>query len=745
METYYLIAVVILILLAMSDLVVGVANDAVNFLNSSIGSKVAPRHWILLVASAGVLVGSFFSSGMMEVARKGVFYPQNFYMSEIMVIFLAVMLTDVIVLDFFNTFGLPTSTTVSLVFELLGSAVAVSIFKIMGNDESLSNLGNYINSGKALAIISGILISVVVAFVVGTVVQYFARFLFTFNYKKSINYVGSIWGGFALTAITYFIVMKGVQGASIINESVLNYINEHTVLILLYSFLVWAVIFQILISVFKLNILRFVVLMGTFALALSFAGNDLVNFIGVSLAGLKSYQIHLANPGVAPDQLLMTDLAGPVTTNFIYLFIAGLIMVITLWTSRKARTVTETEVGLSRQDAGVERFGSTQFSRTLVRAMRGLSNNTGGIMPKFIKKFLESRFDTSKAPKYKNPNDAPAFDLIRASVNLVVSSILISSATSLKLPLSTTYVTFMVAMGTSLSDKAWGRESAVYRITGVLTVISGWFFTAFVTFTMAFIMAAALYYGKTPALIILVAIAVGLLIKSHLLHKKKVEAAKVDEEILATDDSVVKKCTKEVNKSLKDVLKTFTKTIEGLTNEDRKTLKQVNKDVEELNAEAKKLKYNVYTVLKKLEADSIETGHYYIQVIDYLREIAHSLTFVVSPSLQHIDNQHKGLTKAQASELKEISENISVFFDDIMKMIKENDYTGVPDAIKKQQDILEIVNDARKKQVKRIKQSETGTRNSVLYLGLLNEIKNIMLHTVNLMKAQRDFILNNID
>lgn len=745
METYYLIAVVILILLAMSDLVVGVANDAVNFLNSSIGSKVAPRHWILLVASAGVLVGSFFSSGMMEVARKGVFYPQNFYMSEIMVIFLAVMLTDVIVLDFFNTFGLPTSTTVSLVFELLGSAVAVSIFKIMGNNESLSNLGNYINSGKALAIISGILISVVVAFIVGTIVQYFARFLFTFNYKKSINYVGSIWGGIALTAITYFIVMKGVQGASIINESVMTYIKENTLLILFYSFLVWGVIFQILISVFKLNILRFVVLMGTFALALSFAGNDLVNFIGVSMAGLKSFQIHLANPGVAADQLLMTDLAGPVTTNFLYLFIAGLIMVVTLWTSRKAKTVTETEVGLARQDAGVERFGSTQFSRTLVRAMRGLSNNTGGIMPKSVRNFIDNRFDTSKAPKYKNPNDAPAFDLIRASVNLVVSSILISSATSLKLPLSTTYVTFMVAMGTSLSDKAWGRESAVYRITGVLTVISGWFFTAFVTFTMAFLMAAALYYGKTPALIILVAIAVGLLIKSHLLHKKKVEAAKVEDETLATDDSIVKKCTKEVTKSLKDVLKTFTKTVEGLTNEDRKTLKQVNKDVEELNAEAKKLKYNVYTVLKKLEADSIETGHYYIQVIDYLREIAHSLTFVVSPSLQHIENQHKGLTKTQAAELKEISENISVFFDDIMKMIKENDYTGVPDTIKKQQDILEIVNDARKKQVKRIKQSETGTRNSVLYLGLLNEIKNIMLHTVNLMKAQRDFILNNID
>ncbi len=745
METYYLFIVLILMLLAISDLVVGVANDAVNFLNSAIGSRVAPRHWILIVASLGVLVGSLFSSGMMEVARKGVFYPQNFYMSEIMVIFLAVMITDVIVLDFFNTFGLPTSTTVSLVFELLGSAVAVSIFKMMGNEESLTNLGNYINSAKALGIISAILISVVVAFVTGTVIQYFARFLFTFNYKKNIKYVGSIWGGIALTAITYFIVMKGVQGSSMLSGSVMTYIKEHTFLILIYSFLIWGAIFQILISLFNLNILRFIVLVGTFALALSFAGNDLVNFIGVSMAGLKSYEILQANPGVSPDQLLMHDLAGEVNTNFIYLFIAGLIMVITLWTSRKAKTVTETEVGLGRQDSGMERFGSTQFSRSLVRVVRNFSNRTGRFVPKSVSSFFEKRFDTSKAPRYTNPNDAPAFDLIRASVNLVVSSILISSATSLKLPLSTTYVTFMVAMGTSLSDKAWGRESAVYRITGVLTVISGWFFTAFVTFTMAFIIAAALFYGKTPALIIVLAIAVGLIIKSHFIHKKRTDAEKIDEDTLTTDDGIVKKCTKEVTKSLKDVLRTFTKTIEGLTNEDRKTLKQVNKDVEDLNAEAKKLKYNVYTVLKKLEADSIETGHYYIQVIDYLREIAHSLTFVVSPSLQHIENQHKGLTKAQAAELKRISEDISVFFDDIMKMIKENDYTGVPDAIKKQQDILEIVNDARKKQVKRIKQNETGTRNSVLYLGLLNEIKNIMLHTVNLMKAQRDFILNNID
>ncbi|MHC1705854.1 MAG: anion permease [Tenuifilaceae bacterium] len=744
MDTYYLIVVIVLMLLAVSDLVVGVANDAVNFLNSSIGAKVAPRHWILFVASLGVVIGSLFSSGMMEVARKGIFRPENFYLDEIMIIFLAVMITDVIVLDFFNTHGLPTSTTVSLVFELLGAAVAVSIYKMLGSEESLSNLGNYINSAKALAIISGILISVVVAFITGILIQFIARFLFTFNLKRSMKVVGGIWGGISLTAITYFIVMKGVQGSSIFNEQLLNYINEHTLLILLYSFLVWTAIFQILISVFNLNVLRFVVLAGTFALALSFAGNDLVNFIGVSLAGLKSYQIHIANPGVAPDQLLMTELAGPVTTNYIFLLISGVIMVITLWTSPKARTVTETEVGLSRQDSGAERFGSTQFSRTLVGAVRSVSNKTSWLIPNVVKKIISKRFDTSKAQTYKNQNDAPSFDLIRASVNLVVSSILISMATSLKLPLSTTYVTFMVAMGSSLSDKAWGRESAVYRITGVLTVIAGWFFTAFLTFTMAFLMATALYYGKIPAFIILLAIAVGLIIKSNLIHKKKVKKNKIDDESFATEDSIVKKCNREVNKSLEYILKTFTKTIEGLTNEDRKLLKQVNNEVEELNIEAKKLKYNVYSVLKQLEAFSIETGHYYIQVIDYLREIAHSLTFVSSPSLQHIENHHKGLTKIQTEELKEISGDISIFFDDIIKMIKENDYTNVPEAIKKQQQILELLNDVRRKQVKRIKQNETGTRNSILYLGLLNEIKNIMLLTINLLKAQRDFILNNV-
>lgn len=746
MENYYLIIVLVLMGLAVLDLVVGVSNDAVNFLNSAIGSKVAPRYIIMIIASIGIVIGATFSSGMMEVARKSIFHPDQFFLPELMMIFLAVMITDVLLLDIFNTFGMPTSTTVSLVFELLGAAVAISLIKISNNGESFANLSNYINSAKALAIISGILISVVVAFLAGSIIQYITRIIFTFQYEKNFKYFGSIWGGIALTAITYFILMKGVEGSPIIEPEVMAYIKGHTTTILMYMFVLWTVIFQICISILKWNTLRFVVLVGTFALALSFAGNDLVNFIGVFMAGLKSYQIHIANPGIPADQLLMTDLTKPVATNIFYLMIAGLIMVITLWLSRKARTVTETEINLSRQDTGTERFGSTQLSRSIVRVFRNLSRDTEKILPKRVNRFLESRFTPAKSTGQRMA-DAPSFDLIRASVNLTVASILISSATSLKLPLSTTYVTFMVAMGSSLADKAWGRESAVYRITGVLIVIAGWFFTAFIAFTVSFLIAGILYYGGVFAVVVMILIAVALIIKSYMMHRKKEQQKASDRalEELAMEDSLINKCTKDVNKSLNDILRIYNQTVTGLTLEDRKLLKQLDQDVEDLNIEAKKLKYNVYTVLKELQADAIETGHYYVQVIDYLREIAHSLTFVTGPAFEHIDNNHKGFTKSQNQELIEISNMISKLFELIMVMVKDNDYTAVPDAIKMQQKVLEMLNDARKKQIKRIKQNDAGTRNSILYLAIINETKNIMLHTVNLLKAQRDFILNNVD
>jgi Na+/phosphate symporter len=442
----------------------------------------------------------------------------------------------------------------------------------------------------------------------------------------------------------------------------------------------------------------------------------------------------------------MTDLTKPVATNIFYLMIAGLIMVITLWLSRKARTVTETEINLSRQDTGTERFGSTQLSRSIVRVFRNLSRDTDKVLPKSVNRFLESRFTPVKSTG-KRMADAPSFDLIRASVNLTVASILISSATSLKLPLSTTYVTFMVAMGSSLADKAWGRESAVYRITGVLTVIAGWFFTAFIAFTVSFLIAGILYYGGVFAVVVMILIAVALIIKSYMMHRKKEQQKASDRalEELAMEDSLINKCTKDVNKSLNDILKIYNQTVTGLTLEDRKLLKQLDKDVEDLNVEAKKLKYNVYTILKELQADAIETGHYYVQVIDYLREIAHSLTFVTGPAYEHIDNNHKGFTKNQNQELIEISNMISKLFELIMIMVKDNDYTAVPEAIKMQQSVLEMLNDARKKQIKRIKQNEAGTRNSILYLAIINETKNIMLHTVNLLKAQRDFILNHVE
>src|SRR6056297_1715023 len=525
MENFYLILVVILFALAISDLIVGVSNDAVNFLNSAIGSKVAPRHVIMIIASVGIIVGTTFSSGMMEVARKGIFHPDQFYFSEIMMIFLAVMLTDILLLDFFSTFGLPTSTTVSIVFELLGAAVAVSLIKLGSDAETANTLAGYINSTKALAIISGILLSVIVAFIIGAIVQFFVRIAFTYDYKKYIKYFGSVWGGIAITAITYFIVVKGAKGSSLIDAQGVKWIQENTGLILLVSFVGWSLILQAIYAIAKVNIFRGIVLVGTFALAMAFAGNDLVNFIGVPVAGFRSFMDINSTAGADPDSYLMTALTGEVKTNTFILLIAGIIMVITLWLSKKARSVTETEINLSRQEEGYERFGSSGISRLLVRKALEFNSFITNAVPDKILKKIQKRFafhneDEQKSRKDKKEEKA-YFDLVRASVNLTVASIIISFATSLKLPLSTTYVTFMVAMGTSLSDKAWGRESAVYRITGVFTVIGGWFFTALIAFTVAFIVANIITHGGIIAIGGMVVLAIIFLIRTHSIHKNK--------------------------------------------------------------------------------------------------------------------------------------------------------------------------------------------------------------------------------
>lgn len=742
MENIYLILVVVLFVLAISDLVVGVSNDAVNFLNSAIGAKAAPFKIIMAVAALGVFIGATFSSGMMEVARKSMFNPEHFYFQEIMIIFLAVMITDVVLLDLFNTFGMPTSTTVSIVFELLGAAVGVAIIKVM-NDPSVS-MSQYINSAKALAIISGILISVVVSFTTGAIVQYLTRAVFSFRYQKRIKYLGSLWGGIAITAITYFILVKGANGASFMTAETKSWINSNSKLIIVYSLLGWTALLQIFHWLFKLNILKLTVLVGTFALAMAFAGNDLVNFIGVPLAGFDAYKAYMATPGATPANFLMGSLANPVKTETYILLIAGLVMVITLWTSKKAHRVVKTSVDLSRQGEGDERFGSSFFARSLVRGSIALSNSVSSVIPAPIKNYLNKQFEMPDEPVSKKA-DAPAFDMLRASVNLVVASILIASATSLKLPLSTTYVTFMVAMGTSLSDRAWGRDSAVYRITGVLSVIGGWFFTAFSAFTITLMVALAISFGGFWAIGALLALAIFLLVRTHLYAKKSDSQAKASElEIEETEgelasDRILEQCKGSVADVLQQVSGLYLKTLISFESEDRKQLKEATKEVEALNQQTKKMKTNIYRTVRKLQEESIDSGLYYVQVLDYLRETAHCLNYVTKPCWEHLDNNHKTFSDEQFYDINNLQVKVKGILQKSVNMIELDKYEQLPKLLEEQAKILEHLRLLRKTQLKRIKKEKSGTRISMLYLGILHETQNMMLHLVNLLKAQRDF------
>lgn len=758
MENIYLILVVILFFLAASDLVVGVSNDAVNFLNSAIGAKTASFRTILFIASIGIFVGATFSTGMMEVARKGIFNPQHFYFGEIMIVFLAVMITDVILLDTFNTFGLPTSTTVSLVFELMGAAVAVSLFKLAAEGgqtivvdgvERLANLGDYINSAKSLAIITGILSSVVVAFTAGAIIQFLVRLVFSFKYEVKLKFLGSVWGGIAITAITYFLLIKGAKGAVFMSADTKALIKDNTNLIILYSFIAWTILLQILKLIFKADILKIVVLTGTFALAMAFAGNDLVNFIGVPLAGFSSYQAFVGQTEFGPDGLLMNALAAKTAVPPYMLIIAGAIMVLTLWFSKKAKNVTKTELALSRQQEGEERFGSSFLARSIVRSTIKTSESLGKILPKPIMNFISRQFDSSDYDEKRQAmgNDAPSFDMIRASVNLVVSSILISIATSYKLPLSTTYVTFMVAMGTSLSDRSWGRESAVYRVTGVLSVIGGWFFTAFSAFTAAFLFASLIKWLGLWAIFALVTLAIYFIYNTHILNKKRnaeevdlkeIEIDEIDGEILP--GKVLEKCKLSVNKVLGNISDSYSQVIVAFEAEDRKALKKVTKDVKELNQKTKSLRHNIYSTVRKLQEEAMDSSLYYVQVIDYLRESAHCLSFIVNPVFEHFDNNHKVFNADQFAEIKELQEKINKFFKTSIQTISASSFENLDEVIDTQQKLIDQIKQLRKAQLKRIKKDKSGTKVSLLYLNLLHESQNMLLHIGNLLKAQRDFV-----
>jgi phosphate/sulfate permease len=739
-ENIYLALVIVLFILAISDLVVGVSNDAVNFLNSAIGSKAASFKVIMIIAGVGVLFGATFSSGMMEIARSGIFHPDKFYFSEIMLIFLAVMITDVILLDTFNTYGLPTSTTVSIVFELLGASVAIAVMKISHNESGLS-LSDYINTSKALAIISGILLSVVIAFSVGALIQFFTRWIFSFQFEKRLKYYGSLYGGFAITAIIYFMLIKGIKGASFITEATEIWIKSNSLLIIGVSFISFTVLFQILNWLFKVNILKTIVLAGTFALAMAFAGNDLVNFIGVPLAGFESFKTLISNPGVDPDFFLMSSLKGKVQTPTLFLLLAGFVMVVTLFTSRKAKSVVKTTIDLSRQDEGDERFSSSPLSRSIVRMAIKLSDRISSIIPNRVKSNIEKQFKL--VSHEKNNKDYPAFDMLRASVNLVVASILIAMGTSLKLPLSTTYVTFMVAMGTSLSDRAWDRESAVYRVTGVFSVIGGWFFTALSAFTVAFLIAMFFYFGNMVAIGIMVLVSIYLVYHTHKLHTSreasKAESTKELEQI--NNENILEQCSISVNIILHQTQLEYKKTIAALTTFDIKALRKIAKTTEKIEKDAKNKKNSVTVVIAKLKEDALESGHYYVQVLDYLREILHSLNFVVKPVYTHIDNNHKELSNAQLSELKVLSQNLGNFLTHITTDIKDGTFANQESIAVEQQKLLNLIDLFRKNEVKRIKKETGSTRNSLLFMTILQETKNICLFSFNLYKSQRDFML----
>ncbi len=743
----YIFFLIVLFILAISDLTVGVANDAINFLNSAIGSKVAKRRVIMIVASVGILVGTLLSNGMMEVARKGLLHPQYFLFTEIIIIFLAVMFTDVLLLDFFNTFGLPTSTTVSMVFGLLGAAVGMAFFKV-GNGatimidgvQKIAEISDYINSSKALTIISSILLSVVLSFVVGVIVQWISRLLFSFNTEKTIKYYGAVWGGLAISAITYFILIKGLKDASFMTKENYQLIQDNTLSIIASTFVLWTLLLQLMSWFFKSNPLKIVVMAGTFALAMAFAGNDLVNFIGIPLAGYEAYKLYMINNG---NDLFMGSLLGEIHTSIYFLIGSGTVMIITLWTSKKAQTVSNTELKLSRQDEGSERFGSSAFSRVLVRRVVSVGTFFSHVIPQSVIEKVSKRFDTTEMDvRSKNDADPPMFDMVRASVNMMVASILIAVGTSYKLPLSTTYVTFMVAMSTSLVDGAWGRDSAVYRITGVFTVIGGWFITGVAAFSVAFFLSLFMGWAQVFGVIAILTFAILAFYRTHLLHKKREENFQIkseESELIPNSIKMFESNNKGIKKNLTIANEIFCETVKGLILEDRKALKKQLQISVEMERKLIAKRSKIYQVINSMPSDSIEASYFYILTLDYLKELAHSINFMAEPVFNHVDNNHKPINPLRAEELTRIAVELSGFTKMMVDGLDNESETYLEEINNEQIRIVGLIRDVRKNLIKAIKKNEVSTKNSMLILNILSEARNILNYSITLMKIQSDF------
>ena len=734
LENLYLFFVLALGFLAIADLIVGVSNDAVNFLSSAIGSKAVSFKKIMIIASFGIALGAIFSSGMMEVARKGIFNPELYYFDEIMIIFLAVMITDILLLDFFNTLGLPTSTTVSIVFELLGAAVSIAAYKIWENSQSINELITYINYSKATQIILGIILSVFIAFTIGAIVQWVSRLILSFDFKRNSNIVSSIFGGIAITSITYFILIKGIKGTSYSEitfdyfqgETINNLIERNASQIIIYLTLIWSLISFFLIEVYRTNIYKIIILVGTFALALAFAGNDLVNFIGVPIAAWQSYEAWTIS-GIPADQLSMGILSSKVETPNLILFFAGAIMVITLWFSSRAKNVLKTSIDLSDQSEIKEKFKANILAKYLVTFFIGLNSGIQKIVPAKIKEIIETRFAPSNQLLLSNTIiEKPAFDMVRASVNLIVASILISIATSYKLPLSTTYVTFMVAMGTSLSDRAWGSESAIFRVSGVLNVIGGWFITAIVAFSaaalVALLMETSLFF--MPILFLFTCF---LLYRNYLRYNKEAKKVKLENEILEIEkntlDGVINESSKNIENVLNRSIKIFTLTTEGISKSDIKLLKKNSRQVTKLSDEVDELQENIFNYLKSNKKANKKATEFYLIILEKLTQITKRLSKISKITLKHVDEDRRKLPLSNIKVLLGLDINFKRLFESVINIFINKDFKKIEDVL------LDIIQarDEIENQIKRYKEeNQDNKRYDKLHLEILSLCSEIL-------------------
>ncbi len=743
METVYFGFVVFLFVLAVFDLMVGVSNDAVNFLQSAIGAKVAKFKTILTIAAIGIFTGAAMSNGMMEVARNGVFHPSFFSFQDVMFIFLAVMASDIVLLDIFNTLGMPTSTTVSMVFELLGGTFALALMKVAG-DPSL-HVADLMNTSKALTMIMAIFVSVAIAFVVGAFVQYISRTLFTFVYKNnSLKWKIGIFGGLAFTAIIYFMLIKGLGNVSFISDAAHEWINTHSWTICGICFVVTAVLSQVLFAL-KVNVFKILVLTGTFALAMAFAGNDLVNFIGVPLAGYSSFQDYSANAGGDAAGYMMDSLNGPAHTPVLFLIAAGLIMVISLATSKKAFNVVKTSVDLARQDAGDEMFGSSKMARVLVRFSTNTASALSELVPNGLKRWFAKRFDNENVVL---PQGA-AFDEIRATVNLVVSSLLIALGTSLTLPLSTTYVTFMVAMGSSLADKAWGRESAVFRITGVISVIGGWFITAGAAFILCFFVALAMSLGGLTMASILIALSIVLLVRSNIKYKKKQAEEKGDvifNQMITSEDNTetLRLLTQHIRQSqslfLDFVNVNYLNVTEGFISEDLGKLQKAESAMRKERQELKQIRRKEMLGLRRIDpGTAIEKSTWFHLGVNSCEDMLYSLRRICDPCEEHIDNSFVPLEKDRIKEFLPLRDTLLYLLKRAVVVISTENFTD-SDRLREQcEEFKSCLSSTRHGQIERMQTSKENITVSYVYLNLLQETHEIASSLQHLLRAAKHF------